>query len=307
MNHIERVTEVSQSRNVRENLSSISSKLQKLNDDISSGVTVRTASDDPLAINKTLNFKASQSSLLQYKKNITIADSIVNFSTKALEGINDVLVRSQELAVLASTNLAPDSFGSYATEVNQLLEQIVSLSNQQYLDQFLFAGTNTNTPPFSPTRDSSGKISAVTFTGNTSQAQIQLDANTTISPFADSQTTTSLLDSINSLISLRNGMQAQDPNTIQSLQTTQLIPGSNNLGLSIARLGAISSRINFASASNDTFLLNIEASISKEISTDIASSIISHSQLQLAYEVSSSLYGKVLKKSGLVDILRSSF
>lgn len=302
--NLDRVTDSNHARNAQDRMAGISVKISKLNNDIATGQRVHQASDNPDSIRRSMDYKTKESAVVRYDKNASVAETIVSFSSKALMDFNDVIVRAQELAALSGTDLAKESFGVYALEVSQILEQAVDLGNTRHLGQSLFGGTVTNTEPFTVTRDGTGKITAVAFVGNTDQAQVNVADNIMVSPYADGQTTGDLLTIMNTFMALRDALEAADPTAVQGLHTGALGNATGQIGTAVAKMGTISGRIEFAKLNNEKDLNESEKVISKETSTNLTDAIVDLKQLQVAYEAATVVYGKVLGNLGMIELLR---
>lgn len=154
-----------------------------LQEQIYTGSKINRASDDPSMAYRILGLESQQKSLDNYMNNISdISGSLEQSSTV----LNDMATKVSDLKVNL-TQVISGTYGQGATgqaardrlasEVDDTLENMVSMANTKYLDQYVFGGSNTNKPPFEIQR-TDGKISSVTYQG--SQQNLNVDVSSGI-------------------------------------------------------------------------------------------------------------------------------
>ncbi|HVX41832.1 MAG TPA: flagellar hook-associated protein FlgL [Gemmatimonadaceae bacterium] len=126
--------------------------LMKAQAQVSSGNRLQAASDDPSAATQIVATSSSLAALDQYVTNVQRASSRVSTEDSVLQQINDILARAKQIGVQQATATATDQtrLGA-AAEVNQLFQQIVSLGNTKFGDEYLFGGDQSQTEPFAAT------------------------------------------------------------------------------------------------------------------------------------------------------------
>ncbi len=157
------------------NIHSSTSRIQELQEQMSTGKKIKRPSDDPADARKILNLKTENLRLEQYSSNIQNATQSLEFNTSVLVNLSNLVQRTQELTV-QGVNGTMDQEGRniVASEINSLLESIVQNANSQRSERYIFAGTKTTTTPFEVTRNSKGEISAVTYKGNRDKVEYQV-------------------------------------------------------------------------------------------------------------------------------------
>ena len=165
-----RVTNSMMSRQLLTNLNSISKKLYSLENDLSTTVKIHRPSDDPVGAAKTMYLKSSLEKNGQYQRNVDYAVSWTDAAEVAFSSLDEIMQRARELSVKASTGtLAADERQAIADEIQQIYSQIVDLGNADVSGRYIFAGTKTDTPPFTNTTatNSSGEtVLDSTYTAN---------------------------------------------------------------------------------------------------------------------------------------------
>jgi flagellar hook-associated protein 3 FlgL len=130
-------------RRQEEGLSNIQSKIAGQN-------RIRELRDDPLAASHAVRYESYLARLERFEKNTLYARDHYNEVDTYLRQTNDILQRVRELSVQgANGTYAPEDLRYMAVEINELLKEIVSLSNATGSDgKQLFAGDKAFTEPF---------------------------------------------------------------------------------------------------------------------------------------------------------------
>ncbi len=169
-------------------LSGINSILQKQADlvkiqtQISSGLRISKASDDPVAATKILNIEQQLSASKRWIANAENAKSFAQQEEVALFGIENILQRTRELIIQAGNGSFSDSDRqSLAVELDQRLEELVSLANTRVNGtEYLFAGFKSDVKPV--TTDATGGF---VYNGDQGQRKVDVGAGVRI-PVTDS-------------------------------------------------------------------------------------------------------------------------
>lgn len=150
-------------------------KVQEIRAKISSGKKVNTTSDDPLASRRIMRFQDKINNIEQFLVNVRDGSAILKTETAFLEDVNENLLRARELINQASNEfLTQTERDAIAEEINGILESVLQDSNGKNIDNFIFAGSKTDTKPFESTIVN-GEISAVTYKGDLKTAEYQIN------------------------------------------------------------------------------------------------------------------------------------
>ncbi|MCI8210551.1 flagellar biosynthesis protein FlgL [Pseudomonas sp. S25] len=133
----------------------------KTGEEVSSGIKLNTASDDPVGAARVLQLAQQNSMLTQYKSNISVINNNIANSETALDSIISSMQAARELIVKAGNGSYTDADRiSTAGELKQLQSQILGLMNTQDSNgQYIFSGSKSSTPPY--TLNSDGTYSYV--------------------------------------------------------------------------------------------------------------------------------------------------
>ena len=158
-----RVTNQMLNRNVLQNIQKNLNRMQKYQHQLSTGRVLNKPSDNPLSAVRVMSLNSRLNTGEQYKKNIDSGLSWLGVTETALSGVNDVMQRARELTVYGANGaLSDDARYAIAQEVDQLLGNLVQISNSALEDRYVFGGYSTSVPPF--TLDESTDI--VTYGGD---------------------------------------------------------------------------------------------------------------------------------------------
>jgi len=128
-------------------------------------------SDDPVGATKVLPLRELTERINQFSKNADAAESRLSLGESALTGVTNVLARVMELTVQAnSDSVGPQDRVSIALELRENLAEIMALANTTDSNgEYLFAGDNVNTVPF--TESPTGTFN---YTGDNGQRNVQI-------------------------------------------------------------------------------------------------------------------------------------
>lgn len=290
----------------------LASQQYTLQNEASTGLSVQAPSDNPAAMQNTLDYLATNATQQQYSTNIATLQSRATAIDGVLQSLQTISSRAEDIATSAvgSTNSQSD-LDNYADEVNQLINQVVSAANTQdpSTGQYLFGGTASSQPPFTTTTDGNGNVTAVTYNGNSSVNQSQIGANLTTSVdipgvnngasgarglITDSQ---SGADFINHLIALRNDLQAGDTTAISATDSANLQKDENNITYQVANNGVQQNQLTAAAtlATNSTQTLN--TMISNASGADLVNVMVELNQAQTAYQAALESGSKIMSLS----------
>ena len=124
--------------------------LAKIESKIGSQSRLQQLRDDPIAASHAVRYESYLARLERFEKNTQYAMEHFNNTYDYLNETNSVLQRIRELAVTGANGVySPDDLKIMAVEVNELLKELVALSNKTGPDtKQAFAGDKVFTEPF---------------------------------------------------------------------------------------------------------------------------------------------------------------
>lgn len=274
----------------------------KLQTQVATGQRILHADDDPAATARVLNHQSELRRVDQFDQNATRALEISQATFAGLSDVKEISDRASELATLGRSPTSPEALRAYSAEVNQLIEQLLQVGNTRLGNDYLFAGTAVDAPPFSATRDVDGNVTAVTYDGNLSQASIPLSEVASVTPSSDPATNQSVRDMLNQLVGLRDALNANDSAGIAA-GLTNIIDGEDALVTALAATGAVQTRIEVNRTQQQTRGDNLVELIGTETMVDLPDAIVRLNQSQVAYQAALQSAASIMKIS-LLDYIR---
>ena len=148
--------------------------MARLQEQASTGSRISRASDDPSAAYRVLGLNSQQRLLENYMDNISEAIGVLEISTSVIDNMSSVIVETKvALTQIISGTYGEDGRQGLAKQINDALEQMVSLANTQHLGQYIFGGSNTSSAPYAVQR-TNGEITSVTYQGSSQQRDIEV-------------------------------------------------------------------------------------------------------------------------------------
>lgn len=145
--------------------------LSRIQEQIATGLRIRTAGDDPAAASRILNLEQSLSDVSNLGDNADLSFQRLGLLDNSLGEINNNLMRVRELIVQANSGtLDSTQLGHINAEVKQRIDAILQISNRQDGEgYYLFTGNDQAAgPPFVQNG------SNVTYTGDQGLRQLEI-------------------------------------------------------------------------------------------------------------------------------------
>ncbi len=284
---------------LRRNLRTLSQHQRQL----STGVIVSRAEDDPQTIGTIIRMNEQIADMDQYEVNSLLARDFLDNSESALSRVSVDLQRIRELTIRAANgvNDAGDR-NAMRPEFVQMLDDIVASANQRFGDQYLFSGTKTEVEPFSL---NTGTL-VVTYSGNSNNIVREIDTGQTINvnQVGDDGAGTGVFQTVFGAIKTAvDAIDANDPAILSDSALTEIDNAITSVLQSRTSLGARSSRM----ATNVTRLQNVrlrsQAFRSKLQDLDVAEGVTQLATAETTYRASLAIGARILQPS-LLDFLR---
>ena len=154
-----RVTQSMLSNNMMRNLSTSYEKMGKLQEQLTTKKKINRPSDDPVVAIKGIGYRTDLGKIEQYNRNLSEVTNWLDNSDTALDQVGGILHRVKELVVDAANDTkTDDDRKKIKAEIDELRNQLQSISNTKVGEKYIFNGTNTLTPvhangAFSNTRE----------------------------------------------------------------------------------------------------------------------------------------------------------
>jgi flagellar hook-associated protein 3 FlgL len=166
--------------NVINNLFTNRSKLNDLNEQLSTGKRISKPSDDPNAAINILSAKTSLEQIERYSTNIDNAQSELDITDESILSAVDVVQRAKTLATeAANATNGSTELDAINSEIKQLIQQIKDIANTKFGSKYIFGGLVTEEPPYTEAANGDIVYNGTSSTSNY-QRKAEISENITI-------------------------------------------------------------------------------------------------------------------------------
>jgi flagellar hook-associated protein 3 FlgL len=269
---------------------------------LATGLRVNQPSDDPAAAAADVENQSLQSQTDQYLQNTSNLEGTLQTADSALSSVVTALTQAISLGTQgANGGLSSSNQQEIAQQVQSIQSQIVQLANTSYQGSYIFAGTASQSAPFTldPTQPS-----GVLYNGNTGLNNVQIAEGSSIQTnLPGSQVFQGAGGSVmGSLQNLVTALQSGNVTNIGTA-TTQVSSALNYLSQQRVFYGSAINQLN----SNQTDLQNEQVSLQSEQNTlvgaNLATAATDLSQAQNAQSATLAALAQILPQS-LLDYLK---
>lgn len=147
-------------------------QLVKSQQQVSTGLRMQTAADDPVAAAQALTVTQASATNTQYTANGNSAQNTLSLASSALQSVTNLIQSVQSAAIQAGNGSYSNSDRStIATQLTSQLQQLLGLANStDGTGNYLFSGFQTHTQPFVNTSAGTG------YFGDSGQRNVQVSA-----------------------------------------------------------------------------------------------------------------------------------
>lgn len=150
-----------------------SSKLSQLQEMAGTGQEVNRVSDNPTLANQILGLLSNNRSKTQYMESLDEATSVLELSSSVLQSMSTQVANARSsLTSIMSGTTGDQLRQTLAADLNNALEQLVSLANTQRLGQSLFSGAKDSVVPYTVERNTSGDVTRVIYQGSNEEKKV---------------------------------------------------------------------------------------------------------------------------------------
>lgn len=280
-------------------LSTVTGRMDKVQQELATGRKIERASDDPAGTALALEHRTNISFESQMRRNLENGVAFMNVTEASLSNVTEALQRARELTIQAANGtLSTADRTATVQELNQLIEHIAQVANSDFGGAYLFSGHLTRTPAYLVTGN---PPTAVTFQGDAGQRVRRISKQDTVAiNVAGPAAFGTMFDD---LIALRDNLNLGAPGATISAALTGIDAA---LARVLAAREDIGSRVNRFEASQrrseqiDTNLQQLRANL-EEI--DLPGTIVQLNAEQNALQAALGAIGRTSNMS-LMDYMR---
>jgi flagellar hook-associated protein 3 FlgL len=292
-----RITNSMVSRTVLADIQNVQAQLTTTQERLSSGKQITKPSDDPFGTSRSLLFTSEISANTQYQSNVQDASSWLTTTDTALSSISSDAGRARDLMLQgANGTLDQNDKDAIADELDQLVDSIKTAGNTQYAGNYVFAGTATQTAPFTV-----GGADA--YAGNTDAINRSIGQGVTMQVnVTGDQVVSPILAAIRqAAVDLRAG---GTPGNIGTTDLAALDTATAQLSSAQATVGARENRLTAATSRLQQLQQAQSQQLSNTQDADMAQTMIDFSTQSAVYQAALKA-GATLIQPSLMDFLSS--
>jgi len=182
------VTESYLSNYLTNSVETSSSAITKVEQELSTGLSINQPSDNPAGTDQVLTINDSLSNITQYQTDSNNANNYMSYTDSQLQSVQNLLTQARTIAVSAASSGTENTQdqAANAAQVSAIITQVTNLANSQLTGNYIFSGTATATQPYTPgdnTYTYNGNTAAMTSTiGPHTQTQINTPGSQIFAP-----------------------------------------------------------------------------------------------------------------------------
>lgn len=290
-----RVTQAEMYRNFTSDIADINKGLNEVNAQISSGRKLNDLADSPAGSADLVSITDAALKVDMYRSNIDTSSYYLKSAESALNEVNNLVSSIYALGNQAATEtLTSEVRATLASELHELREQMISLSNSQVDGRYLFAGSAVDSIPFVLAGDS------VVYQGNGIVNEVPVSDGVQVRQGVPG---TAAFEAVFSAIdALTFSLDADDIEGAKS-SLEQFSGALAELGQARGQIGANLSLLESLSGVLDSQEALFTERKSRIEDADMVNATVRLSQLKTALDGALSAGGAILQQSNLFDIL----
>ena len=303
-----RVTQRSITTTTMRGLQANQTRMQQLQEQLSSGRQVNRPSDSPVKTVEAMQFRGTLSRTEQYIRNADDGLALLGVTDSALSGSLDLTRRVRELT-LQGMNGSVNAQGreAIAVEIDGLRDGLLALANTRYLDRPVFGGNTGGTTAYgtSATGTPGGAFAGDTGAAvRTVAAGTQVEVNVTGPAAYGDGTAEQLFEVLRGLSAQLRG-EPGAPGGVTDLRDglSKLDRATERIIGALGTVGARMNRVEAMKAKAEEQRVTVTNSLSEVESIDLPKTIMELQMQEVAYKSALGATARVVQPS-LLDFLR---
>jgi flagellar hook-associated protein 3 FlgL len=274
---------------------------------IASEKRINKISDDPIGMGQVLGYRDKITTIEQYKENINRGITQLEFNEQTLDFASDLVLTAQRMAEnYSGVGVTPEEKQLIAQQIKDLYDQLESLANSKFNNNYVFAGHATDTAPFS--HDASYNS---TYHGDDGELRLMVGENVEINIDADGRNI--FQNAANGGVNLFDELK----NLIDGLENADPVAGSAQIQATVSPLYEARQQINDRRAEyapalyrlqyTDEYWDNLKPKVQDALAeteqADITQAALELKSLEVSYETTLATAARIIQPS-LMDFLR---
>ncbi|MDQ8162432.1 MAG: flagellin [Gemmatimonadota bacterium] len=293
-----RVTNSIITRNSQTRLQTQLQGLDRVRDDISSGVRIRKMSDNPTNGGELVRIGSSMRALAQFQRNVDRGMARAAAEENVLNQLTNTLTRGIELGIgQASATGNAQSRLIVKAEVDQLINFAANLGNTRLGDEYLFGGHRAGEAPFQTPPPATGSFSRLLVAGNpvnpSGTITLEVGDNDFVTPTHNGTEVFLDTDALESLRALSTALGNNDPVAIQAA-ADRITTANNGVQSLIGTQGARINELETANANLEAVELNLKTFRADLRDTEVDKAMVELVGKQTLYQAAMSATSRIL-------------
>lgn len=255
-------------------LTNVQNNINQVTQQISSGIRVNEASDDPAAVPEILQYQASIANATQVQTNLNAAQTEAQTADGALQTASTLMDQLVSIATQgASSNTSASSDLSLAEQVQQIGQQLVQIANTTVQGRYIFGGDDSSVAPYS--FNTSAATPAGWFVAGSTPANTAVLTDSNGSQIVPGMTAQEIFASSSGSIfqavsDLATALQSANQAGAETA-LTELQAGVQQLGQASTFYGGVENWITQSSQQASSQITSLQQALSNVRDTDVAS------------------------------------
>lgn len=257
--------------NAVDSLNQVSASQQTLTEELSTGVTVNSLSDNPAAAGQNVLLTSQLNADDTFSQTASSAESMLQVSDSALGNVVTQLTSAVSLATEAANGtLSASNQQSIAEQLTGIRDEVFSLANSSYMGQYIFAGSKGSSAPF--TLNTATTPATVTYSGDSNLSYVQTPSGQKIQTNlpGDQIFTAAGADVLGTLNSLIAGLSSGNAAAATAAGVSNLTTALNYVSQQRVTLDDSITRLTSAGNYNSSESVQLQSAQNSLIQTDTA-------------------------------------
>jgi len=293
-------------KHIQERAEYTSNALNEAIDKVTTGRKITSLSDDPFRLALMLDSRAELADIEQYERNLEMGEAWLNSTEESLRKVQDRLADLQvtALAMLNDTYNKQDRELA-AIGVEEVLNDIIQVTNSDVNERYIYGGTRTNVEPF-VLMDNAGNIvdvseaTRVAYRGDNQPFKIQTQNNDTLTVGNDGSEIFG--DMFNTVLKLRDALKNNDLDAVRE-QLNPIKAHQEHISAENSVVGFRITRLEFRQSVLEGTNITTKQKLANLEEVDMTQAISDLSIKELMYQASLSASAKVINMKGLMDYI----
>lgn len=269
--------------------------LARVQEQIASGKQVSRPAEDPVAGGEILELGSDLQALDAYQSTIEASRGWVAVSDSALRHMADLVIKARAIALRGSTSTNESVLPQLAAEAEGVLEEAVAAANARYGDDYVFAGFQTNTAPF--TLDLA--TPAVTYVGDSGAISREIEPGYQLQINVAGDVLEPILSELAALV---DGLRSGDITAVAD-RLDPLDDALDQLTVQTSAMGLAANQIEQAEARLEDVRLEVRGLLSRLEDTDMAEAAVEVNSREQGYQATLVAIARGTRQT-LMDYLR---